>query len=150
MAPGDSAYVHDVRAVLGDVFAELRLQADQSGNRDVVDRLGDPAVAKALFSQLVQKPKLPVGRAEWSSDRARGAGQSDRSAVVAPWKVLTWNVNQVHQPVSSRAPQDGLQWTAEENLKAVVAEVLRWRPDVLTLQEQVCKDDAGNIVYIQK
>ena len=49
--------------------------------------------------------------------------------------VLTWNVNQKLQPKSAQAPADDRMWSASDNLDAIQAEVLRWRPDVLSVQE---------------
>ena len=82
----------------GDVFAELRLYADQSGDRDVVERLGDRGVAEGLLSQMVRKPSLLPDRAALSWQHGRASVPPDMSDLVAPWRCLTWNVNQVHQP----------------------------------------------------
>ena len=54
---------------------------------------------------------------------------------VEPFLALTWNVNGVLRPTSAQAPADARVWSAADNLDAVQAEVLRWRPDAFSLQE---------------
>ena len=49
--------------------------------------------------------------------------------------MLTWNVNGVLRPTSAQAPADARVWSSADNLDAVQAKVLRWRPDAFFLQE---------------
>ena len=48
---------------------------------------------------------------------------------------VTWNVNQKLQPRSASAPASEKLWSDADNLAAVEAEVLRLKPDIVTLQE---------------
>ena len=61
-------------------------------------------------------------------------GESE-AAPVEPFTVLSWNVNQKHAPKSAQAPDDDRVWSASDNADAVLAEVLRLRPGVVSLQE---------------
>ena len=61
--------------------------------------------------------------------------QAEEVAPVAPCSVLTWNVCGVLRPKSAQAPVDDRIWSEADNLEAIRAEVLRWRPEVFALQE---------------
>ena len=53
------------------------------------------------------------------------------------WKVVTWNISAVGDEYKScQAPE---RWSGEEQVSAVVQEILRWAPDVISLQE--CEDE---------
>ena len=52
-----------------------------------------------------------------------------------PFSVLTWNVKQKDAPKAAQAAEDDRVWSASDNADAVLAEVLRLQPDVVSLQE---------------
>ena len=95
---------------------------------------------RAWLAKLVTKLAPPARRARQPT-APRAALIEAESAPVQPCAVLTWNINGVLQAKSAQAPADERAWPAADNLDAVQAEVLRWRPDVFSLQE--CRGAAG-------
>jgi hypothetical protein len=108
-----------------------------SADREVATHLADKDACKAWLEKLVSKPRLALRQTRLPAARrvasVDAAGQD--VAAVEPMVVLTWNANQKVHPTSAEAPADAGVWTAADNLKSVQAEVLRWRPDVLSLRE---------------
>ena len=89
----------------------------------------------------MEKPLAPTRRARSTHSapaRAEVVDAGQGNALVEPCVVLTWNVNAKSGQKSAQAPADDRVWSAADNLDAVQAEVLRWRPDVFALQECVC------------
>ena len=139
MDSGVPTFVRDVRRALSAAFAAMRAQADASGHRDVYHDLVTEDSCRALLRTLVTRPALPEtlrsGAGTAGSASGRGHGDSYGGGV-KPLRVLTWNVSQTGvNPISARAPLDRQVWSEDDNLAAVEAEVLRLRPDVVSLQE---------------
>ena len=144
MAATVAAYVQDVRVAAADAFADLREKVDGelSAARDVLPHLATAAACRAWLEKLVTKPAPLARRARQVSTSGSGVAVAEAgSGAVEPFVVLTWNINGVQRPKSAQAPADERSWSAVDNLDAVQAEVLRWRPDVFSLQE--CAGEVG-------
>ena len=138
MDPKSYTYVQDVRAAMAEAFSSLRAHADGHGNRDVSTYLSTPEHSRKLLNLLASQPPLREQAPSSSTRRAPG-----RTAVVTDkagdalnaFCLMTWNVNQVLQPSSAMSPANDKLWSDADNLAAVEADVLRLKPDVVTLQE---------------
>ena len=132
-----ATYVHDVRLAAAEAFADLREKVDGalSSDREVVTHLADAGACRAWLAKLVSKPELVLRSTRLPAPERSVHLASQEAAPVEPLSVLTWNVNQKHRPKSVQAPADEREWSAADNLEAVQAEILRWRPGVASLQE---------------
>ena len=139
-----------VSSALRTAFAYMRGEVGGQGRRDVLGLLGDEAECLHLLRLLC--PEVPVAE----GDRLEVSGPAtvalqrvaDRRAgteeVAAPLrmalKVVTWNI--AGSSVSCQAPSG---FVIRDKLAFVVAEVLRWGADLVTLQECVSSNPLAGL-----
>ncbi len=126
-------FLDAVRAAAVAVFAELRSDADESGERDVLRALADEVDCRAVLRVWAETRPAPTVAGAVSSGVSAGVFR-DVVLQRAHLRGLTWNVSLDLQGEgkSVRAPTT---WTREENRAAIEQEILRWMPDIVALQE---------------
>ena len=131
-------FVETVRVAAMSLFADFRSDADESGQRDVLEGIvtdGDCrdvlcqwADAKCSMAALegCKVATSPAAAVEGKVQNVMTGGK--------PLRCVTWNVAQFLEGngMSVKAPPS---WSRAENLSALCQEVLRWDADIVSLQE---------------
>ena len=146
LTSGSADFVREVRRSLSRTFAKLRQEADACGKRDVCSGYMVTEVACREIMGLLAF-RIPLGSAAnavngLGADLVSSAGGSSAPQVFVPLRVLTWNVSECDgcQRISAQAPDDLSSWSGVDNLAAVQLEILRYRADVVSLQECPSED----------
>ena len=119
-------FVCRTRRCLAATFTALRREVEGSGGRDVFGYLCSEEACRNTLEKLLVPPVVVT------EDVGVRGGPKEFL------KFLTWNISGMQ--VSAQAPGDG-RWTLKDNMAAVEAEIVRWDPDVVALQE--CSDECG-------
>ena len=129
--PLEADFVAKVRKSLAACFGTLRVEADKSGNRDVLAQLITEDACKSLLKVLGAPQDGQVLAPLCDSVAKQSLLRVVEISAFQPLKVMTWNINGSGK--SNRAPKS---FSMADKMAAVQQEICRrWKPDLVSLQE---------------
>ena len=127
-------FLEGIRHGAHGAFKLLRSMADGVSDRDVLRALDSREQCLRLARTFLLPPRVDTTE-EAAPPEGTRAEAPGREASMADWHLrpATWNIaSALGERKSAESPPS---WTAADNLHAIEAELLRWRADLVALQE---------------